>query len=48
MPYPRLGLVLEGDDAIEFDERMRNPVPLTAEQKQFFRDAAILYMRGII
>lgn len=44
----RLGTcVLTGEDAIAFDEHMKNPV-ITQEQKAFFRDAADLYRRGVI
>jgi len=38
----RLGLVLEGDDARNFDERMRNP-NVTGEQVAFFREAIRVY-----
>jgi hypothetical protein len=38
----RLGLVLEGEDAREFDERMRNP-KVTEEQVAFFREAIRVY-----
>jgi len=38
----RLGLVLEGEDACDFDERMRNP-DLTKERVEFFRDAIRVY-----
>jgi len=38
----RLGLVLEGDDAREFEERMRNP-KVTEEQVAFFREAVRVY-----
>jgi hypothetical protein len=43
MPEPiRLGLVLEGEDAREFHERMRNP-KVTEEQVAFFREAIRVY-----
>ena len=38
----RLSLVLEGDDAREFDERMANP-EITEEQKEFIKEAIELY-----
>jgi len=38
----RLGLVLEGEDAREFDERMRNP-KVTEEQVAFFKEATRVY-----
>jgi hypothetical protein len=38
----RLGLVLEGEDAINFDERMRNP-NVTEERVAFFRKATKVY-----
>ena len=34
----RLGLVLEGEDAREFEERMKNP-KVTKEQIEFFKEA---------
>jgi len=37
----RLGLVLEGEDARNFDERMRNPN--VKEQVAFFREAIRVY-----
>jgi len=39
----RLGLVLEGDDAREFEERMCNPI-VTEEQVAFFRKAREVYV----
>jgi len=38
----RLGLILEGEDARKFDERMRNP-KVTEEQVAFFREAIRVY-----
>ena len=38
----RLGLVLEGEDAREFEERMRNP-KVSEEQVAFFREAIRVY-----
>ena len=38
----RLGLVLEGDDAREFEENMRNP-KVTEERVAFFREARRVY-----
>jgi len=38
----RLGLVLEGEDACNFDERMRNP-NVTKERVAFFREAIGVY-----
>ena len=38
----RLGLVLEGEDAREFEENMRNP-KVTEEQLAFFREAIRVY-----
>ena len=38
----RLGLVLEGEDACNFDERMRNP-NVTKERVAFFREAIKVY-----
>lgn len=38
----RLGLVLEGDDAREFDDHMRNP-NVTVAQVAFFREARRVY-----
>ena len=38
----RLGLVLEGEDAREFEENMRNP-KVTEEQVEFFREAIRVY-----
>jgi hypothetical protein len=38
----RLGLVLKGDDAREFEERMRNP-KVSKEQVVFFREAITVY-----
>ncbi len=38
----RLGLVIEGEDACIFDERMRNPT-VTTEQVVFFRKAIRVY-----
>ncbi len=40
----RLGLVLEGEDAREFEERMRNP-KVSKEQVAFFREAIREYNR---
>jgi hypothetical protein len=38
----RLGLVLKGDDAREFEERMKNP-KVSKEQVEFFREAIKVY-----
>ena len=38
----RLGLVLKGDDAREFEERMRNP-KVTKEQVEFVKEAIRVY-----
>lgn len=38
----RLGLVLEGEDAREFEENMKNP-KVTKEQVEFFREAIRVY-----
>jgi hypothetical protein len=38
----RLGLVLEGEDARELEERMRNP-KVSKEQVAFFREAIEVY-----
>lgn len=38
----RLGLILEGDDAREFEEHLRNP-QVTEEQVAFFREAKKVY-----
>lgn len=38
----RFGLVLEGEDAREFEENMRNP-KITKEQVEFFREAIRVY-----
>jgi len=38
----RLGLVLEGEDAREFWEHMKNP-KVTKEQVEFFREAIKVY-----
>jgi len=38
----RLGLVLEDEDAREFEESMRNP-KVTKEQVEFFREAIRVY-----
>nr|CBH37950.1 hypothetical protein BSM_14270 [uncultured archaeon] len=38
----RLGLVLKGDDAREFEERMKNP-KVSKEQVKFFREAIKVY-----
>lgn len=38
----RLGLVLEGEDAREFEENMKNP-KVTKEQVAFFREAIRVY-----
>lgn len=39
----RLGLVLEGEDAIAFDEYMKNPPKPTKEQLEFFSRAIEIY-----
>lgn len=38
----RLGLVLEGDDAREFEKRMKNP-EVSEEQVAFFKEAIRVY-----
>lgn len=38
----RLGLILEGDDAREFEEHMKNP-KVTKEQIEFFKKAIEVY-----
>lgn len=38
----RLGLILEGEDAREFEERMNNP-KVSEEQVAFFREAIRVY-----
>lgn len=38
----RLGLVLKGDDARKFEERMKNP-NVSKEQMEFFREAIKVY-----
>ena len=38
----RLGLVLEGDDAREFEERIKNP-KVTKEQMEFIKEAVEVY-----
>ena len=40
----RLGLVLEGEDAREFEENMRNP-KVREEDVAFFREAIRVYNR---
>lgn len=38
----RLGLILEGEDAREFEERMKNP-KVTEEQIEFIKEAIEVY-----
>jgi len=40
----RLGLILEDEDAREFEERMKNP-KVTKEQVAFFREAIEVYSK---
>jgi len=44
MAYPiEIGLVLEGEDALEFIEDFRNPKKPTKEQMEIFREAVRIY-----
>lgn len=47
MPYPSLGLTLSGEDAIAFDERMKNP-PNDPIRIAFLKEAADLHRRGVV
>ncbi len=44
MAHPiEIGLVLEGEDALEFIEDFRNPKKPTKEQMEMFREAVRIY-----
>jgi hypothetical protein len=44
MAHPiEIGLVLEGEDALEFIEDLRNPKKPTKEQMEMFREAVKIY-----
>ena len=42
-PAYRLGVILEGEEAREFEDRMKDEI--TDEQRKFFREAIKLYKR---